>query len=119
MVGLPLTPPSRQRRLFENAEAALVSTCINRRKWVLRARYKKTAPELLPFFRALLETDNTVIDAAEEVSNALDWYEQGADFADALHLAACGTAVMHTFDCNFCKAAREAGTAPEVRVWAV
>ncbi|MCK9991226.1 MAG: hypothetical protein RugAbin2_02240 [Rugosibacter sp.] len=107
------------RQLIANDTVFIPRTVLLETEWVLRARYKKTAPELLPFFRALLETDNTVIDAAEEVSNALDWYEQGADFADALHLAACGTAVMHTFDCNFCKAAREAGTAPEVRVWAV
>jgi hypothetical protein len=26
-----------------------------------------------------------------------------ADFADALHLAACGSALMHTFDQCFCK----------------
>ena len=36
--------------------------------------------------------------------------------ADALHLAVCGTSVMHTFDRRFCKAAREAGLTPEVRV---
>lgn len=64
-------------------------------------------------------TDNTVVETAEIVGNALDWYEQGADFADALHLAAAGTAVMHTFDREFCKAAREVGVAPEVRVWVV
>lgn len=46
----------------------------------------------------LLETDDTVVEAAEEVRNALDWYEHGADFADALHLAACGSAVMHSPD---------------------
>ena len=88
-------------------------------EWVLRTRYKKTPTELLQFFRALLETDNAVVEAAEEVGNALDWYAQGADFADTLHLAACGTAVMHTFDRDFCKAARDAGIAPEVRVWEV
>jgi predicted nucleic acid-binding protein len=60
-----------------------------------------------------------VIEAAEEVRNALDWYAYGADFADALHLAACGTAVMHTFDRSFCTAARAAGIAPDVRIWEV
>ena len=34
-------------------------------------------------------------------------------------IAACGTAVMHTFDRNFCTAARAAGIAPEVRIWEV
>jgi predicted nucleic acid-binding protein len=79
----------------------------------------KAPAELLAFFQALLETDDTVIEAAEEVRNALDWYGHGADFADALHLAACGSAVMHTFDRDFCAAALAAGIAPEVRIWEV
>ena len=88
-------------------------------EWVLRARYQITPSELLNLFRAVLEADDTVIEAAEEVRNALDWYAYGADFADALHLAACGSAVMHTFDRNFCAAARNAGIAPDVRICAV
>jgi len=74
---------------------------------------------LLKFFKALLEADDTEVEAAEAVGNALDWYEQGADFADALHLAASGSSVMHTFDREFCRAAREAGIAPDVQVWVV
>lgn len=107
------------RKLIASDSVFISRTVLLEIEWVLRARYRKTPNELLQFFRALLETDNTVIEAAEEVGNALDWYAQGADFADALHLAACGTAVMHTFDRDFCKAARDAGNAPEVRVWEV
>ena len=69
--------------------------------------------------RALLETENTVVETADAVGQAVDWYAQGADFADALHLAACGSPVMHTFDLDFCNAAREAGIAPVVQVWEV
>jgi hypothetical protein len=36
-----------------------------------------------------------------------------------MHLASSGTATLHTFDRKFCKAAREAGIAPEERVWEV
>ena len=85
-------------------------------EWVLRARYKKSRTELHAFFCALLEVDDAVIETAEAVSDAIEWYAQGADFADALHLAACGSAVMHTFDRDFCRDAREAGLAPDVRV---
>jgi predicted nucleic-acid-binding protein len=107
------------RQLIASDTVFVSRTVLLETEWVLRARYKKTPAELLQFFRALLETDNTVVEAAEEVGNALDWYAQGADFADTLHLAACGTAVMHTFDEGFCKAARNAGIAPVVRVWEV
>ena len=56
---------------------------------VLRSRYNKSRSELLAFFRAVLDTDNTVVETAEVIGHAVDWYAQGADFADALHLAAC------------------------------
>lgn len=107
------------RRLIAGDSVFISRTVLLEAEWVLRARYKKNRAELHEVFTALLETDNAVIETSEAVGNALDWYAQGADFADALHLAACGTAVMHTFDPDFCKAAREAGIAPEVRVWEV
>jgi predicted nucleic-acid-binding protein len=105
------------RQLIADDTVFISRTVLLETEWVLRARYKKTPTELLQFFRALLDTDDTVIEAVEEVRNALDWYAYGADFADALHLSACGNAVMHTFDRNFCTAARAAGIAPEVRIW--
>ena len=105
------------RKLIASDTIFISRTVLLETEWVLRARYKKTRRQLMEFFTALLEIDSTVVEDAEAVSHALDWYAQGADFADALHLAACGNAVMHTFDRDFCKAAREAGIAPEVRVW--
>ncbi|BBL59272.1 type II toxin-antitoxin system VapC family toxin [Methylomonas koyamae] len=104
------------RQLIASDRIFVSRTVLLETEWVLRARYKKSRDQLIAFFSALLAVDNTVIEDAEAVANALEWYAQGADFADALHLAACGTAVMHTFDRNFCKAARDAGSAPEVRV---
>lgn len=88
-------------------------------EWVLRARYHKSRLDLLAFFSALLETDNTVVEDSEAISHALEWYRLGVDFADSLHLAVCDTAVLYTFDRDFCKAARDAGMAPEVKVLAV
>jgi hypothetical protein len=46
-------------------------------------------------------------------------YRPGADFSDALHLAVYNSAILHTFDRDFCEAAREAGIAPEVKILAV
>ncbi|CAG7857427.1 hypothetical protein MCAMS1_02240 [biofilm metagenome] len=82
-------------------------------EWVLRSVYSVSRTVILNFFRALLSADDAEIENAAEVSYALDWYEQGADFADALHLAVCGTTVLHTFDKGFCKEAREASLTPE------
>lgn len=104
------------RQLIASDSIFISRTVLLETEWVLRARYKKSRDQLSAFFSALLEVDNTVVEDAEAVSHALEWYAQGADFADALHLAACGKAVMHTFDRDFCKSAREAGTTPEVRI---
>lgn len=105
------------RQLIASDTIFISRTVLLETEWVLRFRYKKTRRQLTAFFTALLEIDGTVVEDAEAISHALDWYAKGADFADALHLVACGDAVMHTFDRDFCKAAREAGIAPEVRVW--
>jgi len=105
------------RRLMSEDTVFLSRTVLLETEWVLRSRYNKSRSELLAFFRALLETESTIIETAEAIGHAVDWYAQGADFADALHLAASGSAVMHTFDRDFCKAAREAGIAPAIQVW--
>lgn len=104
------------RQLIASDSIFISRTVLLETEWVLRARYKKSRDQLSAFFSALLEVDNTVVEDAEAVTHALEWYAQGADFTDALHLAICGKAVMHTFDREFCKSAREAGTTPEVRV---
>ncbi|QFY44616.1 type II toxin-antitoxin system VapC family toxin [Candidatus Methylospira mobilis] len=107
------------RELIARDAIFISRTVLLESEWVLRSRYRKTRRQLYEFFATLLEIGNTVVEDAEAFSHALEWYAQGADFADALHLAACGSAVMHTFDRAFCKAARDAGIAPEVRVWEV
>lgn len=107
------------QQLIASDTVFISRTVLLETEWVLRARYKKSRSQLTEFFTALLKIDSTVVEDAEAVSHALDWYGQGGDFADALHLAACGNAVMHTFDRDFCKVAREAGLTPEVRVWEV
>jgi predicted nucleic-acid-binding protein len=104
------------RQLLALNAVFIPRTVLLETEWVLRAGYRKTREQISRFFAELLETDNTVIENHEAVAQALDWYRLGADFADALHLAACGRTIMHTFDQGFCKAAREQGLTPEIRV---
>ena len=104
------------RRLIAKESVFISRTVMLETEWVLRSRYKIGRTQLHAFFVALLETDDVVVENATEIARALDWFLQGADFADALHLAICGDALMHTFDQDFCKAARDAGDAPKIRV---
>ena len=104
------------RELIERDTIFLSRTVLLETEWVLRAVYRKSPADILAFLRSLLEIGDTEVESADQVGRALDWYAAGADFADALHLAACGRALMHTFDRDFCKAPRAAGIAPAVRV---
>jgi predicted nucleic-acid-binding protein len=123
LVRLVINDHPQQADVAENllkTHNALISrTVLLETEWVLRFSYKLPRERIHAFFRLLLQTENAVIEDEQAVDRALDWYTKGADFADALHLSACGSAVMHTFDRGFCKAAREFGIAPEVRVWTV
>lgn len=102
------------QRLIKQDTIFISRTVLLETEWVLRSVYEKSPAEILEFFRALLAVDDTEVENSIEVGYALDWYAQGADFADALHLAVCGSAVLHTFDKGFCKTAREAGLTPPV-----
>ena len=104
------------RQLLALNTVFIPRTVLLETEWVLRASYRKTRAQISQFFMELLETENTVIENHEAVASALDWYLLGADFADALHLAICGSAILHTFDQKFCKAAREQGLTPEMRI---
>ncbi|MBL7648386.1 MAG: type II toxin-antitoxin system VapC family toxin [Candidatus Hydrogenedentes bacterium] len=92
----------------------LPRTVLLETEWVLRSRYGKRRDELLPFFRLLSKLDNVVLEDSEGFERAIAWYEMGADFADAMHLASSGDAVMHTFDQNFCRAASQSVETPRV-----
>ncbi len=85
-------------------------------EWVLRSRYKITAKQIGGFFSALLNQETIVIENQQQVEQALKWYDFGADFADAMHLAVCGKSPLYTFDKDFCKVARKKGITPTVNV---
>ncbi len=104
------------QQLIEQDSIFISRTALLETEWVLRSVYKKSRGDVLYFFKALLDVDNTELEDALAIKHALEWYALGSDFADALHLAVCGNALMHTFDKKFCKSAREANLAPPVNV---
>ncbi len=106
-------------RLVRDNRVFVGKTVLLESEWVLRHSYGFDRERIAWFFRQLFEPWNIVIENPEQVARAIEWYESGSDFADALHLSSSTTATLHTFDRKFCRAARDAGTAPEVRVWEV
>ena len=79
-------------------------------EWVLRSRYGYERADIHTFLTRLLQTINVNVENEVRVASALDWYADGSDFADALHLARTQSrGVMLTFDASFCKPAQKAG----------
>ena len=76
---------------------------------MLRAAYRFERSEILEAFRALLMLDAVLCSTRSSVKRALDLYEQGFDFADALHLMFSDGYTMKTFDRKFCRLAQKAG----------
>ena len=104
------------RSLMLTNTVFLSQTVLLETEWVLRSRYQQPRSVITDLVADLLAADDVVLENADQVIQALEWYRLGADFADALHLAACGRTLMHTFDRNFCRQAQVAGVAPKARV---
>ena len=83
-------------------------------EWVLRSRYQRTPGEICSFLNYLVESERVLIEDDAAVRRALAGFAVGADFADALHLASAGDALLHTFDRDFCLKAIKKGKAPAV-----
>ncbi|EIC20351.1 type II toxin-antitoxin system VapC family toxin [Thiorhodovibrio frisius] len=84
-------------------------------EWVLRAVYDLDRAAILTAFRQVLGLPNTQVDAPGLVALTLERYEQGFDFADALHVALAGSASpLFTFDSRFARLADAAGLAVEI-----
>jgi predicted nucleic-acid-binding protein len=79
-------------------------------EWVLRSAYRAAPQKICRLLRSLLGLPGLHVENAEDVSQALDWFEQGMDFADALHLASARHCErLATFDRDFIRAAARIG----------
>lgn len=103
-------------QLLATNQVFVSRTVLLESEWVLRSIYKNTCEAIALFFAKALNTENLIMEDHDQVKQALIWYEQGADFADALHLCICGSAIFHTFDQEFCKDSRKPGVTPPFRV---
>jgi len=84
--------------------------------WVLES-YDCTRAEVLQALRMLLGLPNFKPKSFEALCYAVNWYEDGIDFGDALHLAlSAGDDAFATFDKALGKVAAQNGIAPQVQV---
>jgi predicted nucleic-acid-binding protein len=77
----------------------VLQTVILEAEWVLRSRYRFNRGAIASGLRRLLGLPGVMVEDPAAVAQALELYDQGFDFADALHLASSGPAeAFATFD---------------------
>jgi predicted nucleic-acid-binding protein len=95
------------RKLFSVEEIFIPDSVVLETERILRAAYDLEAVTVCEALRGVFGLENVTVANGEAVSQALDWYERGLDFADALHLALSkGHHALKTFDADFIKRAR-------------
>lgn len=78
----------RARALFERERLWISRTVLLETEWVLRYSYLLERSTIVLALRGILGLNNIEVESPLTVARALDWFEAGLDFADALHLAA-------------------------------
>ncbi len=95
--------------MLKRSEQVFISkTVLLEVEWVLRSAYKLDSPTILNALREFLDRPNVELEDESAVRHALNWCQQGMDFADAMHLASAGAGrEFLTFDTNLIKKARQ------------
>ena len=101
----------RAVKLLSGAEAVFVpKTVLLELEWVLRAAYGLPRNAIMKAMFHILGLPSVSIEQSGQVAQALDWYRNGLDFADALHIAGCGTVEsFHSFDTDLVRKGKKAG----------
>lgn len=100
---------------LEGQQIYLAKSVLLEAEWVLRYSYGLDRQTITAVFRQLLGLEGSLTEAYADVVTAVEWYERGLDFADALHLASsrsCDRLV--TFDRRFASSSEALGATPEV-----
>lgn len=98
------------------SEAVFVSlTVILEFEWVMRGFYELSRKDIQRIFESLCGLENVQIEDRNIVLTALNAYQLGLDFADALHLARADfCSAFLSFDQRLKKRAKEANLLPHV-----
>ena len=99
--------------LFADNDVLLSKTVLVETEWVLRFSYEIGRGEIHDALLAVLGMPRVNGEEPRQLAQALAWFRQGMDFADALHLAsAVGAERFVTFDRRLVARSRELGGVP-------
>ena len=86
-------------------------------EWVLRGFYELSTKDISRVLRALASIEHVTLEDRDAVLVAVDAFDKGLDFADAIHLARSSRASgFATFDQRLAKRAKALALAPPVEL---
>ena len=89
----------RAATLFKRNEIYICKTVLLETEWVLRFSYALDGPAILDALKKLVGLPQVTVEDSPAVAEALDLFERGMAFADALHLSSSREAAQFaTFD---------------------
>ena len=97
----------RAVKILKSDDIFIPKTVLLETEWVLRHGYGIGRSDIVIGFQKLLGLPNTNVEDPDGIYQAISWYENKFDFADALHLASARRCVSFaTFDSTFIKKAQ-------------
>jgi len=98
----------RAVKILKSDEIFIPKTVLLETEWVLRHAYGIGRSHIIFGFQKLLGLPNVNVEDPDGIYQAISWYENKFDFADALHLASSRRCISFaTFDSSFTKKAQQ------------
>jgi predicted nucleic-acid-binding protein len=112
------TVKQRPAAIAALSERSFVSvTVLLELEWVMRGFYELPTRDISRVLRALAGIEHITLEDRDAVLTAVDTFDKGLDFADALHLARSSRASgFATFDQRLAKRAKRLALAPPVEL---
>lgn len=106
----------KSRRLIGEGALFVPTSVLLESEWVLRSAYDFSGIEVVQALRAFCGLPGVTLEDTPLAARALDWAEQGMDFADALHLGrAEDCSAFMSFDRKLARTADALGMAKVVQ----
>jgi predicted nucleic-acid-binding protein len=98
----------RALKIIKGDNIFIPKTVLLETEWVLRHAYGIKRSNIITGFQRLLGLPNVNVEDTDTIYQAISWYENKFDFADALHLASSRRCSgFATFDNSFIKKSQQ------------
>jgi predicted nucleic-acid-binding protein len=98
----------RAVKIFKSDDIFIPKTVMLETEWVLRHAYEIKRSKIIMGFQKLIGLPNVRVEDPDSIYQAISWYENKFDFADALHLASSSRCESFaTFDSSLIKKAQQ------------